>query len=591
VCVFSTGPTAFWRHSAIGAGRSEIPSQLTPNNIQRWQYQIRDGVIWQADGVEAGVAITASNGLSFLVNGKNDGNAIWDAGTQIGLGLLPAILHPEPQTCLIVGLGTGETAGWLAKVDSVKQVDVVEIEPVIAEMARRCAGVNGEVLQNPKVRVIYNDAREVLLTTKEKYDLIASEPSNPYRAGIANLFTREFYLSVDSRLKPKGLFVQWLQAYEIDDITISTVVATLKSVFNYVELWQSNVGDILLLCSQEPIVYDSGKIRERMSQEPFKTAFGRAWRATQIEGFLSRYIGGNMLSDELAKDYKKLLNTDDLNRVEYGFARTLGHRTGFSTVKLHEKAILLFDQHPKINDEQIDWEGVEDERMAISGIQGNVIPFFFNASPGQVKRGQALQKCLDKNYTDTISLWELQPRQAKYPTDTALLALAYAETGNPKSQAFIDRLQSFDKSEAELLQGIFLKNQGRYREAADVLSQAFVTLRTNPWALYIITENALDAAQDVMAQDASQAPKLVEALKEPFSVMYMEWNRKGVGCFAASRIGAKETLPWLESYEPNVRWDESFLQLRLQVYISTGNALESRARSDLELYKTQESKE
>ena len=136
------------------------------------------------------------------------------------MGILPAILHPDPKTCLVVGLGTGETAGWLAKVDSVKQVDVVEIEPTIKEMARRCTAVNCNVLANPKVRVIYNDAREVLLTTNAKYDIIASEPSNPYRAGIANLFTREFYRSVDARLNQGGLFVQWLQGYEIDEITV-----------------------------------------------------------------------------------------------------------------------------------------------------------------------------------------------------------------------------------------------------------------------------------------------------------------------------------------------------------------------------------
>ena len=130
-----------------------------------------------------------------------DGNAIDDVGTQIMLGLIGGALHPQPRTALVVGLGTGETAGWLAEVPSIERVDVVELEPAVREMARRCRAVNRDVLANPKVRLIFNDAREVLLTTAGRYDLIVCEPSNPYRSGIANLFTREFYLAGRDRLQ------------------------------------------------------------------------------------------------------------------------------------------------------------------------------------------------------------------------------------------------------------------------------------------------------------------------------------------------------------------------------------------------------
>src|SRR5262249_7711863 len=155
--------------------------------------------------------------------------------TQIMLGLLGALLHPHPETCLVVGLGTGESAGWLAEVSSVRRVDVVELEPALDEMARRCAALNFDVLNHPKVHRIYNDAREVVLTTSQKYDLVVSEPSNPYRAGVANLFTREFYAAAANCLNDKGLFVQWLQGYEIDQDTIRTVFCTLRSQFPHVE--------------------------------------------------------------------------------------------------------------------------------------------------------------------------------------------------------------------------------------------------------------------------------------------------------------------------------------------------------------------
>ncbi len=249
------GPTAVWRHGDIGAGRARLPKPWTENAKIMWENVQRRGVIWEADGVEASVAIAVDNGLSFMVNGKCDGNAIGDAPTQIGLGILPAALHPNPKTCFVVGLGTGETAGWLGKIPSVHRVDAVEIEPALDEMVRRCASVNGNVFSNPKIHVTYNDAREVLLTNRQTYDIIASEPSNPYRAGIANLFTREFYKAASGRLNEGGLFIQWLQAYETDETTVFTVFATLKSVFKHVEIWQSKPDDMLLLCSNQPFSY------------------------------------------------------------------------------------------------------------------------------------------------------------------------------------------------------------------------------------------------------------------------------------------------------------------------------------------------
>ena len=318
------GPTAVWRHSDIGSGRARLPKPWTENAKIMWENQQRHGIVWEADGVEAGVAIAVESGFSFMVNGKCDGNAIHDASTQMGLGILPAALHPDPKTCFVVGLGTGETAGWLGKIPSVQRVDAVEIEPALDEMVRRCASVNGDVFHNPKIHVIYNDAREVLLTNRQTYDIIASEPSNPYRAGIANLFTREFYEAVGGRLNEGGLFIQWLQAYETDETTVFTVFATLKSVFKHVEIWQSKHDDMLLLCSNQPFSYTAEGLRRRIAEEPYRTALAVAWRATQMEGFLARYVAGERLVEEASRNYARCLNTDDHNRVEYGFARTLG---------------------------------------------------------------------------------------------------------------------------------------------------------------------------------------------------------------------------------------------------------------------------
>src|SRR5438552_1645574 len=132
------GPTAFWRHSAIGAGRLEA-SFTAPNDLRRLLDERRRRIVWEADGIESAVALDAWNAYGFLINGKNDGNTIGDAPTQVMLGLIGALQHPRPRTALVIGLGTGSTAGWLAQVPSIERVDVVELEPAVVHVAEVCS--------------------------------------------------------------------------------------------------------------------------------------------------------------------------------------------------------------------------------------------------------------------------------------------------------------------------------------------------------------------------------------------------------------------------------------------------------------------
>ena len=150
------------------------------------------------------------------MNGKSDGNAKRDAGTQVMSGLLAALVHPNPRSGAVDRPGHGLPAGWMAAIPSIERVDVVELEPVLIKFAAQCAPVNHDALTNPKLNLVIGDGREFLLTGKQKYDLVVSEPSNPYRAGIASLFTREFYEVIAQKLNRDGLFAQWVQAYDMD---------------------------------------------------------------------------------------------------------------------------------------------------------------------------------------------------------------------------------------------------------------------------------------------------------------------------------------------------------------------------------------
>jgi hypothetical protein len=201
----------------------------------------------------------------------------FDAGTQIMGGILPALLHPNPKRAAVVGLGTGTTAGWLASVPSIESVETVEIEPSIVHVAELCAQVNRDVLSNTKSKVLIGDGREFLLGRGARFDIVSSEPSNPYRAGIANLFTIEFYQAVISRLNSGGIFVQFLQAYEVDAPTIRTIYGTITRVFPEVETWRTSGGDLLLVGSRTPIAHNWQTIEQKLGDEPFRSAVRDSW--------------------------------------------------------------------------------------------------------------------------------------------------------------------------------------------------------------------------------------------------------------------------------------------------------------------------
>ncbi|MCK4838507.1 MAG: fused MFS/spermidine synthase, partial [Desulfobulbaceae bacterium] len=268
--LLTDGPTAAWRHSGIGASRTNIMAHSSFNEIMDWMNKQRRHTIWQRDGLESSIALNNGYGLSFLINGKNDGNAKEDAPTQVMAPLVSAILHPEPKKALVVGLGTGSSAGWLADIPSMQRVDVVELEPIITTVAEMCAPVNREVMKNDKVNLIFGDAREVLITSRQQYDLIFSEPSNPYRSGVASLYTKEFYEAAAKRLEQGGFFSQWVQSYEIDGETIRTIYNTLGSVFPYIETWETTENDLLFVCSLQKTPYQVAHLRRRIKEEPFR---------------------------------------------------------------------------------------------------------------------------------------------------------------------------------------------------------------------------------------------------------------------------------------------------------------------------------
>ena len=182
--------------------------------------------------------------VSLLVNGKADASipsrlnpesnlsaldALHDLPTQVLFGQIPLLLAPKRDNVLVVGLGSGVTVGSVLQ-HPVREVECVELEDAVVKGSQFFDQENLRPLADPRLKLIVNDARNHLLVTEKKYDIIISEPSNPWIPGAASLFTKEFFETSQKRLAPEGVFCQWIQLYQLQEEHFKTILQTFTAV-------------------------------------------------------------------------------------------------------------------------------------------------------------------------------------------------------------------------------------------------------------------------------------------------------------------------------------------------------------------------
>jgi len=584
VFVMSTGPTAAWRHSAIGAGRA--PNLRSRVDLERWARMVRRAVRWESDGRESSVAVlNQGSGLEFFINGKSDGGAVYDAATQVMSGQLGAMTLPRARRAFVIGLGTGSTAGWLAEIPEMERVDVVELEPDILRVARDFAAVNQNVLSNPKVHIHIGDARELLQLPGERYDLIFSEPSNPYRAGIASLFTQDFYRAVDRRLAEDGVFVQWVQAYEIEASTVLTVLATLTSVFPEVEIWHGHKRDLLLLARRKPNIHDLDRLRKRIGEEPYRSALAAAWRVTTLEGMLSHYVAGSSAVRELARIDLAGIARDDRNLVEFGMAHSVGKRTqmrGYDLVEFDRPAL----PPAKPTQAPVDWPMVRARRHA--EFTGQPMP---GLGPELRARIGAVQLYRRGELGRALAAWRSQSHEPSELEEIALLAEGLADAGDPSAAAYIERLSEYSEATALFLSARLAQRQKNLERAARLLRSALLTLRRDPWALTGTIERQIGMAFELANENEVYADRMFSALQQPFSVgIFNHVRQSTLLAISLEADGALDRCAGvLADYEPHVPWTAEFLRTRLRCYSALSHPLREVALRDLRAFSAQNS--
>jgi len=259
----------------------------------------------------------------FTVNGKTDGGTGSDMATQILVGHLPMLMHPAPEETLVIGLGTGITLKGLSHYVA-ERVDCVEISSEVVAAERYFSDFNGQALSDPKVRLLVNDGRNHLFANERLYDVIISEPSNPWQSGNANLFTYEFYQLAKSRLTDSGVFSQWIGLYDITPENLKIAINTLLNVFPHVQAFQAG-SDLILLATTTPRSFDYQRLQSMLAQPSLQRVFAPLGIHSPGDIIARHYLYGSKSLERFVAG--ATINSDDRPILEYSAHHNLGEAT------------------------------------------------------------------------------------------------------------------------------------------------------------------------------------------------------------------------------------------------------------------------
>jgi spermidine synthase len=277
--------------------------------------------IFYKEGITATIAVQRVGENRVLKsNGKPEASTTGDMPTQILIGGLPLLVRKQTDDVLLIGLGSGITLGSVEQFP-IKSVTCVELEPAIIEASEYFNDFNNRPLDDPRLKLIANDGRNFIYTTDEKFDVIISEPSNPWLTGVANLFTLEFFKRGAERLKDDGIFSQWLQIYEMAPEDVRTLIATFKAAFPHVYVFRGAEGDIMLLGSKREQRLDLSAIKSHFDDPRVAAELDRikTYWPTDI---LSRFYWGPKEVEAYVAGAQ--LNTDDNALIEFNAPRRVG---------------------------------------------------------------------------------------------------------------------------------------------------------------------------------------------------------------------------------------------------------------------------
>jgi len=278
-------------------------------------------LLYYKEGIDGTVAVSDDGKQkSLFINGKVDASSTGDLETQVTLGQLGALMHPNPRHALIIGLGSGITASALASQSSLEDITVLEISPEVIEASKFFAEENHHVLGDPRLKLVSADARNYVIAADRQWDLIISEPSNPWISGVSNLFTRDFFHLMKQKLAPGGIMTQWFHLYGLSSADIRTVIRSFSDTYTHVSIWHMQYGDLIMIGSDHVHALDLKRLRAAFADARIGYELRRA--GFTAPGDLLRHFlaSGDDLSTYVSG---APLNSDDHPKIEFNAPRSM----------------------------------------------------------------------------------------------------------------------------------------------------------------------------------------------------------------------------------------------------------------------------
>jgi Flp pilus assembly protein TadD len=504
----TSGP---WDQERLASG-AYLYSRFLPETADRDAVHGAGRLLYYREGATGTVSVKALTGdRSLSIDGKVDASTARDMLTQKVLAHLPLLLHPNPRTAAVVGLGSGVTLG-AALVHPLESADVIEISPEVVAASRFFDTENRRALDDPRTRLVAGDGRSHLSLTRRRYDVVISEPSNPWMAGVAALFTETFFRTVRDRLTSGGIFCQWAHTYDISDADLRSIVATFRSVFPEGTMWLVADGDLLLVGSTAPLEPRLGEIAHAWTR-PGVADDLRGVGATGPFALLSLYAGGPAEMARYAQNAP--VQTDD--RMALEFSAPLAVLAGAQTSHAAVLRALLDGAH---------------RPAALEAAFAHATGADWRDRGAMLMQAQAF----DAAYVDYTAALRLTP------SDSAALdglvraaAAAHRETD---AEALLRSLVSTQRSDAapRVALAKLLGSRGRLDEAVAIASDATTTFPGDASAWEQLASLHADRG------DAARLAPVVTVLRRDFPQRAASWYFAASERFLAGDVAAAMPL-------------------------------------------------
>jgi spermidine synthase len=345
---------------------------------------------YYAEGAQSIVsAVQSADILFFITNGRVEAsNNHHDMQCQYVLGHLPMLLHKKPRHVFVLGTGSGMTLGAVSVHPTVEQITLAEIEPEVIGVAKTFGIDNHYILNkpDPRLKVVFNDGRNFLLTTKDKFDVITADPVHPWFSGAGYLYSTEYFRLAAHKLNPGGIICQWLPLYELTGENLKSVVRTIRENFAYAMIWVTHY-DAEIIASNSPLIINEHDLDQRISARQVLDDL-RQIKMGSAEDFLSYFVMGT----EGATAYSRggRINTDDNLYLEFSAPRSIGmeylRAANLAEILQNRERILPYLSRPEAESERVrqqaKWEEIYhaallEDRVHVLDVEGKYMTYEF----------------------------------------------------------------------------------------------------------------------------------------------------------------------------------------------------------------------